>query len=54
MWTNLPTPVHEIDSSPPDSIEDKDDDEYEDEQPPLTSHQSLLTSHALSLLAQIG
>jgi hypothetical protein len=43
---NLPTPVHEIDSSPPDSIEDEDD-EYEDEQPPLTSH-------ALSLLAQIG
>jgi hypothetical protein len=35
---NLPTPVHEIDSSPPDSIEDEDDDEHEDEQPPLTSH----------------
>jgi hypothetical protein len=32
----------------------EDDDEYEDEQPPLTSHQSLLTSHALSLRAQIG
>jgi hypothetical protein len=35
-------------------IEDEDDDEYEDEQPPLTNHFSPLTSHVLSLRAQIG